>query len=77
VAASAEVKEHGRRNDLVDRIAADPAFAAVHALLPSLLDPALHVGRAPEQVREFLDEEVAPALAPWRDRMTRGAGLRV
>ena len=77
LAAGVEVKEFGRRNDLVDRLLADPTFGPVHPSLPNLLDPAAFVGRAPEQVREFLAEEVEPALAPWNDRLATGAGLRV
>jgi adenylosuccinate lyase len=77
VAAAAEVKEQGRRNDLVDRLRADPAFGPVHGALDGLLDPAAHIGRAPEQVREFLAEELRPALQPWADRLTTGEGLRV
>jgi len=48
---------------LLDRIAADPSFAAVRASLGRILDPARYVGRAPEQVEEFFREEVDPRLA--------------
>ncbi len=77
VDAAREVKERGRPNDLVERIRRDPAFAPVHADLDAILDARAFVGRAPEQVAEFLDEEVDPVLAPWRGRMNGGAGLRV
>lgn len=63
--AAAQVKLHGRDNDLLDRVRADPAFAPIHDQLDALLDPTTFVGRAPEQVVEFLDAEVAPALKPW------------
>ncbi len=76
-AAAAEVKLHGRPNDLLDRVRADPAFALVHDDLESLLDPASFVGRAPEQVARFVSGEVAEALAPWSDRLAQGAALRV
>jgi adenylosuccinate lyase len=56
------VKEHGLPNDLLKRIADDPAFAAVHGSLDKLLDPMLFVGRAPEQVVEFMEECVDPIL---------------
>jgi adenylosuccinate lyase len=55
-AAAAVVKEQGGRNDLMARLAADPAFAKVN--LTDVLDPARYVGRAPQQVDEFLAEVV-------------------
>ena len=57
-AAAAVVKGEGGRNDLLDRLAADPAFAQVD--LRAALDPARFVGRAPQQVDEFLAEVVEP-----------------
>jgi adenylosuccinate lyase len=61
--AGRRVKEEGASNDLLDRIALDPAFAAVHAKLPSLVNASLFVGRASEQVQEFMEEVVDPVLA--------------
>lgn len=76
--AAAQVKRHGRPNDLLDRLRADDAFAPVHDQLDTLLDPARFVGRAPQQVEDFLTAEAEPAIAPWRDRFPDGAGaLRV
>jgi adenylosuccinate lyase len=77
LAAAAVVKEQGRDNDLLERIAADTAFAPVHDRLDDLMDPARFVGRAPAQVRAYLDGDVAGALAPWVGRLDAGAGLRV
>ncbi|HEX4142148.1 MAG TPA: adenylosuccinate lyase [Pirellulales bacterium] len=57
-AAGAAVKQEGRPNDLLERLAADPAFAQVD--VAGALDPASFVGRAPEQVDEFLAAVVAP-----------------
>lgn len=62
MAAGRRVKEEGADNDLLLRIAADPLFAAVHGRLDALLDPMLFIGRAPEQVDEFLEECVDPVL---------------
>ncbi|HEV2147042.1 MAG TPA: adenylosuccinate lyase [Longimicrobiaceae bacterium] len=62
IAAGQEVKQHGRPNDLMDRIAADPAFGVTRAELEEDLRPELYVGRAPEQVDDFLREWVRPAL---------------
>lgn len=63
LAAAAEVKEHGRENDLVQRIESDPYFSPIHGDLAALLEPATFVGRAPQQVRGYLRDEVHPALA--------------
>ena len=57
-AAAAVVKQEGGQNDLISRLAADKAFAGVD--LEAVLDPTQFVGRAPEQVDEFLAEVVAP-----------------
>lgn len=61
--AGFRVKSEGLENDLLARIAADPAFGLDQSDLGRLLDPSLYIGRAPEQVDEFLAAEVAPLLA--------------
>ncbi|MFA4943384.1 MAG: adenylosuccinate lyase [Lentisphaeria bacterium] len=63
MAAGRRVKEEGADNDLLDRLAADPLFAAIRHELPTLTDPRRFTGRAPEQVAEFLAEVVEPLLA--------------
>ena len=61
--AVADAVAGGARNDLLARLAADPAFASVpHAHLEAELDPALYTGRSAAQVGEFLDEFVRPLL---------------
>jgi adenylosuccinate lyase len=62
MAAAKRVKDDGAANDLIDRIAADPAFGLGRQELDELLDPARHVGRAPDQVDAFLREHVDPIL---------------
>ena len=55
--------EHGSPNDLLDRLAQDPAFKTLGVRAnASELDPAAYVGRAPAQVDAFLDETVAAVL---------------
>jgi adenylosuccinate lyase len=54
--AAQRVKQEGLANDLLDRLAADPAFAKVD--ITSVMNPRQFVGRAPEQVDEFLAEVV-------------------
>jgi adenylosuccinate lyase len=56
--AALRVKQQGQANDLLNRLAADAAFAKLD--LASVLNPRQFVGRAPEQVDEFLAEVVAP-----------------
>jgi len=75
-AAAREVKEHGRANDLMDRLAGDPAFANVD--LGAALDPLQFVGRAPEQVDAFVARIVEPIRERYRDLLTGSADdLRV
>ncbi len=62
MAAGSVVKNDGKPNDLLDRIAADPAFGLDSSSLSELLDPKLYIGRCPEQVTTFIDECIAPIL---------------
>jgi len=62
-AAAAVVKEQGGPNDLLERLARDPAFATLD--LGALLAPSDFVGRAPQQVDEFLAEVIAPIRAKY------------
>jgi adenylosuccinate lyase len=64
--ASANVKMNGDRNDLLDRIAADPVFGMSQDTLDNLLEPSLYVGRAPEQVEEFLEDDIYPVLKKYK-----------
>ena len=57
-AAAQQVKEHGRANDLLDRLKSDMAFASVD--LSNALDARRFVGRAPEQVDSFITNIVEP-----------------
>jgi adenylosuccinate lyase len=74
-AAAATVKEQGGANDLMSRLASDPAFKKVD--LAATLDPAQFVGRAPEQVDEFLAEVVAPIRKRYPDALGGSAEIRV
>lgn len=57
-AAAAAVKLEGRPNDLIQRLSGDAAFAGID--LEAALDPAQFVGRAPQQVDEFVEQIVTP-----------------
>ena len=62
MAAGAVVKGEGKPNDLMERIAKDSLFAAVHDKLDQLVDPKLFIGRSKEQVEEFLADDIEPVL---------------
>jgi adenylosuccinate lyase len=61
VAAAAAMKE-GAANDLLERLAADPAFGVDLAGLSAAVSPERFIGRAPQQVDEFLADVVQPLL---------------
>jgi adenylosuccinate lyase len=65
-AAARALKETGGANPLPELLAADPALGALAGRLSELLDARHYVGRAPEQVAEFLGEEVDPCLQRHR-----------
>jgi adenylosuccinate lyase len=62
-AAAAVVKQQGGQNDLLARLAADSAFAKVN--LAAATEPSKFVGRAPQQVDEFIDQVVGPIRARY------------
>ena len=65
--AAREVKEFGRQNDLVDRIAADPSFGFSKEEILEILNPDHLCGRAPSQVEEFMRDIVDPVLAKYSE----------
>jgi adenylosuccinate lyase len=74
-AAAAVVKQEGGANDLLERLAGDPAFKNVD--LSATLDPSKYVGRAPEQVDEFIAEVVAPIRARYANDKKPAGEIRV
>jgi adenylosuccinate lyase len=60
--SAAQAVKAGQPNDLMARVADDPAFAAVHDDLPTLLAPMRFVGRAPQQVDDYLTTTIYPLL---------------
>ena len=65
--AGKNVKEEGKENNLLELIAADPAFNLTLEELERSMDPAKYVGRAPLQVTKFLENVVHPALAERKE----------
>ena len=77
IAAARAIKDGAARNDLLDRLAVDPEFGVPVTDLEAALDPASFIGRAPQQVDEFLEEVVAPLLAGAPSESAPGAEVRV
>ena len=77
VEAAQAMKHEGRPNDMLERLAADPAFEVGMADLQAATDPRRYVGRAPEQVDEFLEEVVGPILSGHTEAAPEREELRV
>ena len=77
MAAGRVVKEEGKENDLVDRIAADKAFGMTKEEIESILEPKNFVGRAPEQTEEFITEVIQPILDANQDVLGMTAEINV
>jgi adenylosuccinate lyase len=70
--------EAGGGNDLLDRLAGEEGFTGLPpGAWARARDPAAYVGRAPEQTRRFLAEEVRPRLAAYKDRLAMTGEVRV
>jgi adenylosuccinate lyase len=63
IAAARAVKDGAPANDMLERLSGDPDWGVSLDEMRSVLDPARFVGRAPQQVDEFLAEVVEPLLA--------------
>ncbi len=63
IAAARAMKDEGAANDMLERLAADPEYGVPMEDLRQAIDARRFVGRAPEQVDEFLAEVVEPLLA--------------
>ena len=65
--AGKQVKEFGKPNDLVDRIAGDESFGLTREEILSALNPENLCGRAPHQVDDFIAEKVNPVIEKYQD----------
>lgn len=74
-ATTLALKEGAARNDLLDRLKADPFMAGVD--IDAVVAAGNFAGRAPEQVDEYLAEVVEPALEPYRKSLGQKADLHV
>lgn len=69
--AGRQVKEFGRPNDLIDRLKQDEAFSTVD--LDSALDARRFIGRAPEQVTQFIAEVIEPVRQKYATELEGGS----
>ncbi|MFC1762633.1 adenylosuccinate lyase [Planctomycetota bacterium] len=74
-AAAAQVKLQGKVNDLIERLQADSAFANVD--FKAVLNPKDYVGRAPQQVDDFIRAVVVPIRRRYRQALNRTVELNV
>ena len=78
LAAGRRVKEEGLDNDLLERIAADPAFGLSKEAILRRLDPADYIGCCPEQVDRFLADFIQPVLDKYPEALAgTGAEIKV
>ena len=77
IAAAKVVKEEGGENDLIDRVVNDKSFNLTKDEIMAVMQPIHFVGRAVEQVDEFLDTCVNPILDANRDILGESAQLKV
>ena len=75
--AGANVKQKGLDNNLLELIANDPSFNLSLEDLQKTMDPTKYVGRSPEQVDEFLAEEINPILEANKEILGLTADINV
>ncbi|MHC4287191.1 MAG: adenylosuccinate lyase, partial [Planctomycetota bacterium] len=73
--AAAQVKQHGKENDLLERLKKDPAFAKVD--FKKVMNSKTYIGRCPEQVNEFIAEVVTPVRRKYRKALNKKVELKV
>ena len=74
-AAAEQVKKFGKKNDLIERLKTDKAFVKVN--LAAVLNTSSYVGRAAQQVDEFVRDVVAPIRRKYRKQLARKVELKV
>jgi adenylosuccinate lyase len=74
-AVTTHLKAGAERNDLLDRLRADPAFAALD--WGEAINPARLVGRAPQQVDELIEQEIDPIRLRFKHLLNQRADLHV
>jgi adenylosuccinate lyase len=77
IAAARALKDGAESNDLLERLSKDKSFGVKLQDLRGVVDPTQFVGRAPEQVDEFLRDVITPIFAVETARPARAEELRV
>lgn len=77
MAAAKLVKEEGKENDLLERIAEDPLFPMDEAQLKALLDPVKFIGRSIQQVEEYNHDTILPLLEKEKQLLGVHADIKV
>jgi adenylosuccinate lyase len=75
--AGKQVKIHGKKNDLIERILADEYFNIDKERLVEILDPKNFIGFASEQVVDFIETEINPIIDKYKDYLGIDAELKV
>jgi adenylosuccinate lyase len=75
IAAGEQVKMHGHRNDLLDRLAGEPTLAKVD--LAGAMRPAAFTGRAADQVDQFVSAVVEPIRKRYASALDRAANVNI
>jgi adenylosuccinate lyase len=60
------VKQEGKQNDLIDRICSDPSFKLKKEDVLKVLKPENYIGRAPQQVDDFIKDYTAPVINKYK-----------
>lgn len=75
--AAYRVKQEGKDNNLIDMIINDPSFKMTKEEILSIMNPKNFIGRAPEQVVEFVEEYLEPAIKDFADLIGINVDLHV
>ena len=65
IEAGRNVKELGLENNLIDLIAENPKFAMSKEEIMLHMKPEEYIGRCVQQVEEFIENDIRPAIAPF------------
>lgn len=77
MAAGKVVKEEGKPNDLIERIASDPKFGLTKEEIEAHMQPIHYVGRSVQQTEEFFRDYIDPILTKHKDELGIEAEINV
>ena len=75
--AGRQVKEFGRPNDLLERIAGDEMFGLTQEDVQKLTETSDYIGRSVQQTEEFVDEYIRPVIEANRQYLGKDIDLKV